>query len=99
MDLHLKFGKNPPQNRGKLYTELENQVISVLSNTFNLNTWNDPWDRGGVIHQIFRRKYLATIYKDQSIFDDKKKFWEMHQKTDWAALDFIYKQVIEQRYL
>src|SRR3989344_1302559 len=75
-----------------------NMVWAIL-NTKLINTWSDPWDRGGAIHQIFRRKYLAILYKDQSIFDDKQKFWEMHQKTDWAALDSLYKQVIEQRYI
>ncbi len=70
----------------------------VLDNTL-INSWSDPWDRGGSIHQIFRRKYLAILYHDPSIFDDQERFWRLHQNINWAALDPLYQQIIETKYL
>ncbi len=94
-ELHRLTGKTVPQA-----ADVKGKVAILIKNeTFPFNSDQDVWDRGGVIHRYFRSYYLAYLHKDKSMTTNIKRFWEVHQDTDWEDLDEFYELVLKNRYL
>src|SRR3989344_3565363 len=89
--LHGLIGKDMPQA-----STIEDKIESLLTNKSIGDSWTDVWDGSGYLHQLFRRRFLASFYGDEKYFTDRLEFEKAQKAFDWDSLTFGYETVLKE---
>jgi len=96
---YLKLFSATGKSKPKYFSLRDKMELLIKNKEFRFSREQDAWDRSGVLHQRFRKYFLAKLYDEEKIAEDINLFWELNQKTNWGELDRYFQSVIQERYL